>query len=267
MSDLPSSTTLAGIGIPAPRALIAEDEPLMRERLLGLLASTWPELEVVAVCEHGPVAWERYLALRPEVAFLDIRLPGLSGLDLAARIGEQAHVVFVTAYDEHAVDAFRRGAIDYLLKPVQAERLAETVARLRRALSLREPPAPLASTLAELQVQQSALPRRPLKWIKASLGKQVKLLAVDEVLYFQADAKYTRVVLAGEEAVIRTPIKDLLTELDPEQFWQIHRSTVVAVRAIASLYREEAERQFVLLRGRPERLAVSRAFYHLFKEA
>jgi DNA-binding LytR/AlgR family response regulator len=250
-----------------PRALIAEDEPLMRERLLGLLAQHWPALEVVAVCENGPAAWEQFLALRPEIAFLDIRLPGLSGLDLAARIGEQAHVVFVTAYDAHAVEAFRRGALDYLLKPVSPERLAETVARLQRALARQEPPARLAETLAELQARPPEPARRPLKWIKASLGKQVKLLPVDEVLYFQADAKYTRVVLPGEEAVIRTPIKELMAELDPEQFWQIHRSTVVAVRAIASLYREEAERQFVLLRGRPERLAVSRAHYHLFKEA
>jgi DNA-binding LytR/AlgR family response regulator len=244
-------------------ALIAEDELLMRERLKEKLAEAWPELAIVAEVGDGDAALAAFDAYTPQVAFLDIRMPGRSGLEVAALIGGECHVVFVTAYDQHALQAFDAGAIDYLLKPVESERLAATVERLRRKLAT--PPADLTALLQDLR-EYRASPRPRLRWIKAAVGKQVKLIAVDDVVYFQADAKYTRVVLAQSEALIRTPLKDLVAELDADAFWQIHRSSIVNVRAVAGVQREDAERQFVLLKGRPERLPVSRQFVHLFKQ-
>ena len=227
-----------------PTALIAEDEPLMRERLKETLAQVWPELEIVAEASDGDEALALFDAHAPSIAFLDIRMPGRTGLEVAAAIGGDCHVVFITAYDQYALAAFEAGAVDYLLKPVEADRLAQTVDRVQRKLAA--PPADLSALLAELRgsVQR---PSQRLRWIKAAVGKQVKLIAVGDVIYFQSDAKYTRVVLAQSEALIRTPLKDLLDDLDPDKFWQVHRSTVVNLDQVAGVLREDAERQFVLL--------------------
>jgi DNA-binding LytR/AlgR family response regulator len=248
----------------APTLLLAEDEPLMRERLLELLADAWPEARVVLVAENGNDAWDGFLAFEPDVAILDIRMPGLSGLEVAGRIGGRAHVVFVTAYDQHAVEAFDAGAVDYLLKPVQAERLRRAVERLRTRLASR--PADMEHIVRQLQ---AVLPMRrpePIKWLKASVGRQIRLIDVDDVLFFQSDTKYTRVVLQGGEALVRTPLKDLLGGLDADRFWQVHRSTVVNVAAIAAAERIDAERLQLVLRGSDEKPVVSRAFTHLFRD-
>lgn len=246
------------------RVLIAEDEPLMRERLQGLLHEHWPQAELVAVAENGNDAWDDFLAHEPDVVFLDIRMPGMSGLEVAARIGMAAHVVFVTAYDQYAVDAFEAGAVDYLLKPVDAGRLTKAIERIRAKLA--QPPSDLAAILSQLKAAVPAQAQERLKWIKASVGKQIKLIHVDDVLFFQSDTKYTRVVLADSEALIRTPLKDLLGGLDPERFWQIHRGTMVNVHAIAAAERIDAERMQVLVKGCSEKLPVSRSFTHLFRE-
>ena len=238
--------------------LVAEDEPLMRERLLGMLQSAWPEAQVVAVAENGIDAWEH----APQVVFLDIRMPGMSGLEVAARIGRQAHVVFVTAYDQYAVDAFDAGAVDYLLKPLQPGRLDKALARLRDKLD--STPSDVSSVVRRLAEAQPK--REKLKWLKATVGKQIRLIDVDEVLFFQADSKYTRVVLEGSEALVRIPLKELTAGLDAERFWQIHRGTLVNVTAIRAAERIDAERMQVLLRGSSEVLPVSRSFTHLFRE-
>jgi len=244
-------------------ALIAEDEPLMRERLREQLQRAWPELEIVAEADDGDEALALFEIHRPSIAFLDIRMPGRDGLDVAAAIGNECHIVFVTAYDQYALRAFDAGAVDYLLKPVEADRLDACVERVRRTLAA--PPADLSPLLAQLRAANPVSGRR-LRWIKAAVGKQVRLIAVEDVLYFQSDTKYTRVVLAHSEALIRTPLRDLANELDPERFWQVHRGTIVNVEAIASVLREDAEKQYVLIKGRPERLPVSRQFFHLFRQ-
>ncbi|MFZ4877894.1 LytR/AlgR family response regulator transcription factor [Janthinobacterium sp. Mn2066] len=244
--------------------MIAEDEPLMRERLLAMLELYWPEAQLVLVAENGNDAWDGFLEHEPQVVFLDIRMPGLSGLEVAERIGKRAHVVFVTAYDQYAVDAFDAGAVDYVLKPVQAERLQRALGRLRDKLEAA--PADMAHLLHSLRAALPAPPREKMKWIKASVGKQIRLIDINDVLFFQADTKYTRVVLAGFEALVRTPLKDLLGGLDPEQFWQIHRGTMVNVKAIEAAERIDAERMQVLVRGSTEKLPVSRTFTHLFRE-
>lgn len=246
-----------------PTALIAEDEPLMRERLKEKLAEAWPELDVVAEAADGDEALALFDVHRPRVAFLDIRMPGRTGLDVAAAIGGECHVVFVTAYDQYAIAAFDAGAVDYLLKPVESERLAQAVARVKAKLA--SAPPDLSQVVAALRAHAAIAPAR-LRWIKAAVGKQVKLIPVDEVVYFQSDTKYTRVVLAQSEALIRTPLKDLVAELDPERFWQIHRSTIVNVAQLAGVLREDAERQFALFRSRPEKLPISRQFTHRFKQ-
>jgi len=246
-----------------PTALIAEDEPLMRERLKEKLAEAWPELEIVAEAEDGDQAIALFNEHRPQLAFLDIRMPGLSGLDVAAAIGSECHVVFITAYDQYALQAFDAGAVDYLLKPVEAERLHAMVERVRRKLG--GPPVDLSALVAQLRSAASAGAPR-MRWIKAAVGKQVKLIPVADVVYFQSDTKYTRVVLAAGEALIRTPLKELLAELDPEKFWQVHRGTIINLDAVSGVLREDAERQFVLFKNRQERLPISRQFTHLFKQ-
>jgi len=245
------------------RILIAEDEPLMRERLLGMLRDAWPQAEVVLVAENGNDAWDGFLQYEPDVVFLDIRMPGLSGLEVAERIGGAAHIVFVTAYDQYAVDAFDAGAVDYLLKPVQADRLARALARLNDRLN--GPPADLGDLLRQLKSALPAQVSERLKWIKATVGKQIRLIDVQDVLFFQSDTKYTRVVLADSEALVKIALKDLLGGLDPQHFWQIHRGTVVNVKAVTSVERVDAERLEVLVRGSAERLPVSRTFVHLFR--
>ncbi|WP_028446984.1 LytR/AlgR family response regulator transcription factor [Chitinimonas koreensis] len=246
------------------RILIAEDEPLMRERLVAMLAQRWPDAAVVAVAENGNDAWDGYLEHEPEVVFLDIRMPGLSGLEVAERIGTAAHVVFVTAYDQYAVDAFETGAVDYLLKPVEADRLDRAIERIKAKLAAQ--PADLADLLSRLKAAVPQPVQERMKWIKATVGKQIKLINVDDVLFFQSDTKYTRVVLSDSEALIRTPLKDLLGGLDPDRFWQIHRGTLVNVAAIQAAERIDAERMQVLVKGCSERLPVSRAFTHLFRD-
>jgi DNA-binding LytR/AlgR family response regulator len=246
-----------------PTALIAEDEPLMRQRLREKLAEAWPELEIVAEVEDGNAALEAFATKRPELAFLDIRMPVKTGLDVAAAISAECHIVFITAYDKYALQAFEAGAVDYLLKPVESDRLALALERVKRKLA--SPPADLSALLAEMrQVMKSDVAR--LKWITAAVGKQIKLISVSDVQFFQSDTKYTRVVLGNGEALIRTPLKDLLAELDPEKFWQIHRGTIINLDAVSSVIREDAEHQYVVLKGRPERLPISRQFTHLFKQ-
>ena len=246
-----------------PTALIAEDEPLMRERLKDKLEEVWPELAIVAEAEDGDQALELFAQHRPQIAFLDVRMPGRTGLDVASEIGARCHVVFITAHDEYALKAFEAGAADYLLKPVETDRLIAMKERMERKLAT--PPIDLSDLLAQLRSSVQGEPGR-MKWVKAAIGKQVKLIPVGDVLYFQSDTKYTRVVLASGEALIRTPLKDLLAELDPEKFWQVHRGTIVNLDAVSGVLREDAERQFILLKNRQEKLPISRQFTHLFKQ-
>ncbi len=246
------------------KILIAEDEPLMRERLVAMLEASWPEGKIVLVAENGNDAWDGFLEHEPEVVFLDIRMPGLSGLEVAERIGKSAHVVFVTAYNQYAVDAFDAGAVDYLLKPVEASRLQRALARLRERLSA--PPADLGDLLRQLKAKLPEQEPEKLKMIKATIGKQIRLIDVNDVLFFQSDTKYTRVVLADCEALVKIPLKDLLGGLDRDRFWQIHRGTVVNVKAVAAVERVDAERLEVIVRGCDEKLPVSRTFAHLFRD-
>lgn len=261
------------------KILIAEDEPLMRERLVSQLVRLWPQAEIVMVAENGNDAWDGFLEHEPEVAFLDIRMPGLSGIEVAQRIGKSAHIIFITAYDQYAIDAFDAGVMDYLLKPVQEERLQKTIQRVQEKMQTGPRDVSAINTnisgvnaidvnaiLSNLQATLTSAKPAKMKWIKASVGKQIRLIDVDEVLFFQSDTKYTRVVLAEYEALLRTPLKDLLGGLDADQFWQIHRSTVVNARAIAAAERVDPERMQVFLKGHPEKLLVSRNFTHLFRE-
>lgn len=246
-------------------ALIAEDEAPQRAALLDLLAEQWPELEVVGACEDGPSALLIAAERRPQVAFLDIRMPGVGGLDVArAVVAGGGLVVFTTAYDEYAVRAFEAGAADYLLKPIQPARLRRTVERLRARLVRPDgivPAAPLEALEARLRPQGERL----IRWISASAGDSVRMIGIDEVVYFQAQDKYVRVVTGSDEAVIRTPLKELLAGLDPDLFWQVHRGVVVRVVAIERLRKDEFGRAVLRLKGRAETLPVSAAFVHRFR--
>jgi DNA-binding LytR/AlgR family response regulator len=244
-----------------PTALIAEDEDVLREELCAHLVALWPELRIVAQVGDGIEALRQAQALRPDVLFLDIQMPGLTGVEVAHRVGADQHVVFVTAYDAHAVAAFERGAVDYLLKPWAPGRLAEAVRRVQRRLQ--QPPVPIESVLRDLAA--ALQPRSFLRWINASAGQDVRIITVDEVCYLQADSKYTLVVTAGGEALVRRALKDLAAQLDPTQFWQVHRSTVVNVAAIARVSRDPNGRVKLRLKARPEMLAVSEAHEHLFR--
>ena len=251
----------------APRALIADDEDLPRAELRRMLAQSWPALQIVAECEHGPAAVEALDILAPDVAFLDIRMPGRSGLDVAQAASGRCHVVFTTAYDSHAVAAFEAGAVDYLLKPIAADRLAHSVQRLQTRLAGQHSPAPAQGPLLEqlaAQLQGRPLAQR-LRWVSASVGETIKLFSVDEVLFFQSDEKYTRVVTAGDEAHIRKPLKEIAEGLDPEDFWQVHRGLMVRASAIARAQRDELGRITLHLKQHPERLAVSQAWAWRFK--
>ena len=249
------------------RAIIADDEDLPRAELRRMLAAAWPELEVVAECEHGPAAIEAIDALAPDVAFLDIRMPGRSGLDVARAAGGRCHVVVTTAYDSHAVAAFEAGAVDYLLKPLAADRLAQAVARLRERLEAAAP-APALDGLVErlaarLHVREGSEPR--LRWISASVGDTIKMFGIDEVLFFQSDEKYTRVVTAVDEAHVRKSLKEIADGLEPEAFWQVHRGVLVRASAIARAQRDDAGRITLHLRGHAEKLPVSQAYAWRFK--
>lgn len=249
--------------------IVAEDEALLRESLVALLHEVWPELAIVAECEDGGDALEAIATQRPDVAFLDIRMPGMTGLEVAAAAAEASptsQIVFVTAYNQYAIDAFEKGAVDYLLKPVARDRLVATVQRVRaRAAAGQHDAAALAALIRRLGV---ALPRsaaEPLAWITASTGKETRLILVDDVAYFRADNKYTVVVTAEGEALLRKPIRELLELLDPAVFKQIHRSTIVNLKAIASIARDDTGRGVVRLKTRAETLTVSAPFMPLFR--
>jgi len=246
-------------------ALIADDEPHLATYLQGLLAKAWPELQVVAVAKNGIEAAERIAALQPDVAFLDIKMPGLTGLDVAQGIEGMTRVVFVTAFDEFAVAAFEQQALDYVLKPVKAERLARTVERLKAAAEAPAEDARLATALQRLLAAPKAAATTPLRHIRASQGDLVHQIDVAEVLYFHADDKYTCVRTAAGEHLIRTTITELAALLDPARFQQIHRSTIVNLDHLAGTRRDELSRLFVRVLGRGEELPVSRAYVHLFK--
>jgi DNA-binding LytR/AlgR family response regulator len=248
----------------APTALIAEDETPLRDALRAMLGIAWPELEIVAECEDGIAAMEAIAGHRPDVCFLDIRMPGVSGLDVArAAAAAKAQVVFTTAYDEYAVRAFEAGAADYLLKPIQPARLARAIERLRERLDARAETADADIDLLEARLKPTGT--RLIRWISAAIGDSVRMLGIDEVLFFQAQDKYVRVVTADGEAIIRTPIKDILAGLDPDIFWQVHRGTVVRVSAIDRVRRDDLGKSVLSLRGRSDALPVSAAFLHRFK--
>jgi DNA-binding LytR/AlgR family response regulator len=251
-----------------PTAIIADDERLMREQLRARLTEVWPDLQILAEAKNGEEAVAAVRDHRPDLAFLDIRMPGMTGLEAARHIGDACHVVFITAYNEYAVDAFEHGAIDYVLKPAEAERLAITVARLKQRLGSK--PSDLGALLtqltAKLESAGGAAQRNRLQWIQASVGQQLRLIPTAEILFFTSDEKYTRVQTESFEALIRKPIKELIDELDPEQFWQIHRSTIVNAKAIAGVTRDFRGRQLVLIKGHTEKLEVSRNYTHLFKQ-
>ena len=251
-------------------ALIADDEPLLREALKRQLAEVWPELEVVAEARNGREAIRLFDERRPDVCFLDIQMPGLSGVDVANHVGGRAHLVFVTAYDHYAVQAFAQGALDYLLKPVEPARLAETVARVRGRLDTARPAVNTDRLLQQLTAQlaqmQAAAAPAPLRWIRAQTGQTVRLIPVDEVDYLRSDAKYTVVAWREGEAVIRVPLKELLAQLDPHQFAQVHRSIVVNLRAIRHVRRLDNETAEIHLKERKETLPVSRSYIHLFRQ-
>jgi DNA-binding LytR/AlgR family response regulator len=254
-------------------ALIAEDEPLLAQALQAELSRAWPQLRVVATVGDGVSAVREALARRPEVLFFDIRMPGLGGLEAAAQLADEwpegerfPALVFVTAYDQYAVQAFEAQAVDYVLKPVQAARLERTVARLQDQLARRADSPGLDQAVDQLRHLLKAAPAATrLKVIQASVGNSIRVVPVDDVLVFEAADKYVRVLTAGQEYLIRTPLKDLLPQLDADEFWQVHRGTVVRAAAIDTVTRDEAGKLHLTLRGRPERLAVSRLYAHLFK--
>jgi len=268
----------------APTALIAEDEALLAAHLQAELARLWPDLRVVANVSHGAAAVEQSLALRPDIAFLDIRMPGMDGLEAAQAIGEDwpegeapPLLVFVTAYDQYALQAFEQAAVDYVLKPVQPERLAQTCARLRAALQRRQTPGD--SSVVEAALSQlrellgapglgNATPAGPatrLSVIQAGVGAAIHMVPVQEVIYFEAADKYVRVITAERELLIRTSLRELLPQLDPDRFWQVHRGTVVRADAIASALRDESGKLTLTLRGHGDRLTVSRLYAQRFK--
>jgi len=253
-----------------PKAIVAEDEELLRAELVSLLRKSWPELDIAAECEDGATALDAIDVHQPDVAFLDIRMPGITGLEVAAAAAQaspKTQVVFVTAYNQYAIDAFDRGAVDYLLKPIAPERLAATIARLKARMdSGTHDAAALAAVIDQLRAHMPAQPRpEPLQWVTASVGKETRLIMVDDVAYFQADNKYTVVMTAEGEALIRKPIRELLDMLDPARFKQIHRSTIVNMKAIAAITRDESGRGTIRLRNRAETLPVSLTFMPVFK--
>ena len=276
--------------INTPRALIADDEEHLRDYLEAQLKTAWPELRVIAKAANGLEALRLIDEEAPDVAFLDIRMPGLTGVEAARQIAQMGdegegsgdddwlvpEIVFITAYDQYAVEAFEQGVADYVLKPAERERLQLTVARIKKRLAQREAPSndfsdsapvPLQQLLHKLSAQVSGGGTKPnyLQWIQATVGQAIQMIPVDEVLFFISDEKYTRVQTAKVEALIRKPIKELVDELDPQVFWQVHRSTLVNARAIDGITRDFRGRQLVGVRGLTEKLEVSRSYTHLFK--
>ena len=274
-----SDTPLAKV-----RAVLADDERLMREQLRARLTEVWPDLDIVAEAKNGLEAVELTREHRPDLVFLDIRMPGLTGVDAAKQIAQLPEdddwlvpeIVFITAYDQYAVEAFEQGVADYVLKPAERERLQLTVARIRKRLAQREGgssaadntdgSAPLQQLLHKLSARLNPGGQAQyLQWVQASVGQSIQMIPVEEVLFFISDEKYTRVQTAKLEALIRKPIKELVEELDPQLFWQIHRSTLVNARAIDGITRDFRGRQMVGVKGLTEKLEVSRSYTHLFK--
>ncbi len=278
------------------RAVIADDERLMREQIRARLVEVWPELQIVAEARNGLEAVEQTAQLHPDIVFLDIRMPGLTGIEAARQIAQLpthddspagddwpgCEIVFITAYDQYAVEAFEQGVVDYVLKPAERDRLKLTVERIQQRMAARQPadlsadaraaatPLPthtpaMQALLQKLAAQMNPAPAARLQWIQASVGQSIQMIPVDEVLFFISDEKYTRVQTASVEALIRKPIKELLEELDMNVFWQIHRSTLVNTHAIAGVSRDFRGRQIVSVKGHPEKLEVSRSFSGLFK--
>ncbi|HEU5436318.1 MAG TPA: LytTR family DNA-binding domain-containing protein [Telluria sp.] len=248
-------------------ALIADDEAPMREQLRTRLAAVWPDLTIVGEAAHGLEAVEQAAALAPDIVFLDIRMPGMNGIAAAKQLYQRCHIVFVTAYDQYALDAFEQGAIDYLLKPVTAARLETTCERLR--LRLRQAPEDIGAQLTRLTAAlQQAAPAAPprLRWIQAQVGASLRMISTRDVLFFRSDEKYTRVQTAQAELLIRKTLKELADELDPDEFWRIHRSTLVRADAIESVARDMRGRLMLKLRDCKEELEVSRNHTHLFQQ-
>lgn len=248
-------------------AIIADDEAPMRDQLRTRLQEVWPALDIVAEAANGNDAVALAQQHQPDIVFLDIRMPGMTGIEAARHLYSRCHIVFVTAYDQYALDAFEQGAMDYLLKPVSADRLARTCERLRARLAA--PPQDIGTQLAHLaQVLQQAAPAKPayLRWIQAQVGGNLRMVSTREVLFFQSDDKYTRVQTATAELLIRKTLKELADELDPDEFWRIHRSTLVRVDAIVEVTKDMRGRQMVRLRGHKEELEISRNHTHLFQQ-
>jgi len=248
----------------APTAIVAEDEAALREQLIEQLKALWPELLIAGEAGDGIEALRLMEAHRPDILFLDIQMPGATGQEVARAAAGRCHIVFVTAYDQHAVSAFEQGAVDYVLKPVLPSRLFATVSRLRERLNAG--PARPEAVREALSQLGSASARQPLRWINASIGQNLRVITVDEILYFQADNKYTRVVTGSGEALIRKTLKELGEELDPQHFWQIHRSTLVNATAIDRIARDLRGRLMVYLKGRDDTLLVSDSYAHLFRQ-
>jgi DNA-binding LytR/AlgR family response regulator len=255
-----------------PTALIADDEPMLREALARLLAELWPELRVAAHARNGREAIAMFEEHRPDVCFLDVQMPGLSGVEAARAIGNRAHLVFVTAFEQYAVEAFARGALDYLVKPVDRERLRESVERLKERLRTVQPPAATDELIRELAARLAQTPRDTrLRWLRAGSGQATRLIPVEEIDFLRADEKYTLVGWRGDgarpgEALVRIPLKELAGQLDAEQFVQVHRSVIVNLGSVSHVTRGLNETATIHLKGRPETLPVSRAYVHLFRQ-
>ncbi|MEK8033466.1 LytTR family DNA-binding domain-containing protein [Ideonella sp. DXS29W] len=259
---------------PNPTALIADDEPLLRDELARMLAQAWPELQIAAMARNGREAVQLYQQHLPDICFLDVHMPGLSGVEAAQQIGRRAHLVFVTAFDQYALKAFEHGVLDYLVKPVEAARLADTVARLQDRLGSRHPASATDALLRQLAEQlQRPVAASPsyLRWVRALVGQAVRVIAVDDIDFLRSDEKYTLVAWRNEagqpaEALIRSSLRELLPQLDPMQFAQVHRSVVVNLRAVSHVTRGANETADIHLKGRSEVLPVSRSYLHLFKQ-
>jgi DNA-binding LytR/AlgR family response regulator len=252
---------------PAPTAVVADDERLMREQIVGRLKDAWPELVVVGEAANGREAVAMAQSLEPDIVFLDINMPEMDGIKAAQALAGHAHIVFVTAYDQYAIRAFDQGAVDYLLKPVEAARVELACQRLRERLQHKpDPMSDLLDQLSQRLGSGNLKPREYLRWVQASVGANLRMIPTGDILFFRAEDKYTRVQTETFEALIRKPIKELIEELDPDEFWQIHRSTVVRVDAVAQVSRNLRGNQVVHLKGSDEKLEVSRTFNHLFKQ-
>ncbi|HET8553826.1 MAG TPA: LytTR family DNA-binding domain-containing protein [Rhodanobacteraceae bacterium] len=254
-----------------PTALIADDEPLLRDALARQLGRAWPELEVLARARNGREAISQFEARQPDVCFLDVQMPGISGVEVAHHIGQRAHVVFVTAHEQYAVQAFAAGVLDYLVKPVESARLVETVTRLKARLQAAQPALNTEILLQQLAAQlKPDATSTPLRWIRAQVGQTLRLIAVEDIDYLRADAKYTLIAWRGEagragEALISATLKELVAQLDPAHFAQIHRSVVVNLRAVSHVVRGDNETASIHLKERTEVLPVSRSYLHLFR--